>query len=97
MLPVRHPNCVPRWYESQYVGISFALYDYLMNKYSKKVISRAEIPAGKVKAILKGGTFNRIQVLLDPRSTTIEHCGLNYKVTHQKDAKGRVVCLWSQY
>jgi hypothetical protein len=36
-------------------------------------------------------------VLLDPRSTTIEHCGLNYKVTHQKDAKGRVVCLWSQY
>jgi hypothetical protein len=66
-----------------------------MTKNSKKV-SRYEIPIGKLKAILRGGTFHRVQVLVDPESSYIEHCGLSYKVTQQKDSSGRVICLWAR-
>ena len=57
---------------------------------------RFEIPTGKIKAILRGGTFHRVQVLVNPDSSFIEHCGLNYRVTHQKDVRGRVICLWDR-
>lgn len=66
-----------------------------MTKLSKQ-LAKPEIPVGKVKAILRGGTFHRVQVLVDPEATYVEHCGLSYKVTHQKDAHGRTICLWSR-
>jgi hypothetical protein len=55
-----------------------------------------ELPNGLAKAILRGGTFHRVQVLVQVGQTYIEHCGLNYKVTRQKDAMGRVICTWSK-
>ena len=58
--------------------------------------SSIEIPSGKSKAILRGGTFHRVQVLLHAGQTYIEHCGLNYRVTRQKDAMGRIICTWSR-
>ena len=52
----------------------------------------AVIPSsGHAKAILRGGTFHRVQVLLQEGQSYIEHCGLNYKVTRQKDAMGRII------
>jgi hypothetical protein len=57
---------------------------------------RFEMPAGKLKAILRGGTFHRLQILVDPDSSYVEHCGLNYRVTQQKDLQGRVICLWAR-
>ncbi len=54
------------------------------------------IPTGQYKAILRGGTFHRVQVLLQEGQAYIEHCGLNYKVTRQKDAVGRIICTWSK-
>ncbi len=51
---------------------------------------------GHSKAILRGGTFHRVQVLLQEGQTYIEHCGLNYKVTRQKDAMGRIICTWTK-
>ncbi|HEX4141512.1 MAG TPA: hypothetical protein VHY09_14280 [Candidatus Methylacidiphilales bacterium] len=56
----------------------------------------AVISGGKSKAILRGGTFHRVQVLLQEGQPYIEHCGLNYKVTRQKDAMGRIICTWSK-
>jgi hypothetical protein len=58
--------------------------------------SSTELPNGQAKAILRGGTFHRVQVLLQRGQTHIEHCGLNYKVTGQKDAMGRIICTWSK-
>ncbi len=58
--------------------------------------SSSELPKGKAKAILRGGTFHRVQVLLLQGQTYIEHCGLNYKVTRQKDSMGRIICTWSK-
>jgi hypothetical protein len=52
--------------------------------------------SGLAKAILRGGTFHRVQVLLQEGQAYIEHCGLNYKVTRQKDAMGRIICTWSK-
>jgi hypothetical protein len=66
-----------------------------MTRPFKQVIKR-EIPLGKVKAILRGGTFNRVQVLVDPEASHLEHCGLSYTVTQQKDASGRIICLWTR-
>ena len=66
-----------------------------MTKLSKQLV-KPEIPIGKVKAILRGGTFHRIQVLVDPESNYIEHCGLSYRITRQKDTSGRIICLWSR-
>ncbi len=54
------------------------------------------VPQGKAKAILRGGTFHRVQVLLQEGQSYIEHCGLNYRVTHQKDAQGRIICIWAK-
>ncbi len=54
------------------------------------------LPQGKAKAILRGGTFHRVQVLLEAGQSYIEHCGLSYKVTHQKDAQGRIICTWAR-
>ena len=51
---------------------------------------------GHTKAILRGGTFHRVQVLLQEGQAYIEHCGLLYKVTRQKDAMGRIICTWSK-
>jgi hypothetical protein len=51
---------------------------------------------GHAKAILRGGTFHRVQVLVPQGQNYFEHCGLNYKVTHQKDDAGRIICLWSR-
>jgi hypothetical protein len=48
----------------------------------------------QIKAVLRGGTFNRVQVLLQQGQEYLEHCGLNYKVTNQKDARGRIICIW---
>jgi hypothetical protein len=56
----------------------------------------AVLSGGHAKAILRGGTFHRVQVLLQEGQTYIEHCGLNYKVTRQKDAMGRIICTWSK-
>jgi hypothetical protein len=58
--------------------------------------SSAETPNGKTKAILRGGTFHRVQVLLQSGQAYIEHGGLNYKVTRQKDGMGRTICTWSR-
>jgi len=66
-----------------------------MTKDSKNAV-RFEIPTGKIKAILRGGTFHRVQILVNPDASFIEHCGLNYRVTHQKDTHGRVICLWDR-
>jgi hypothetical protein len=66
-----------------------------MTKDARKA-TRFEVPKGKMKAILRGGTFHRVQVLVDPESSYVEHCGLNYKVTQQKDTSGRVICLWAR-
>ncbi len=52
--------------------------------------------AGMTKAILRGGTFHRVQVLVTPNSAYVEHGGLNYKVTKQRDNMGRVICVWSR-
>jgi hypothetical protein len=68
--------------------------DVTMKKQIHK--SSTELPNGQAKAILRGGTFHRVQVLLQQGQTYIEHCGLNYKVTRQKDAMGRVICTWSK-
>jgi hypothetical protein len=51
---------------------------------------------GHAKAILRGGTFHRVQVLVEVGQSYIEHCGLNYKVTHQKDSDGRIICVWAK-
>jgi hypothetical protein len=56
--------------------------------------SSTELPNGQAKAILRGGTFHRVQILVPAGQTYIEHCGLNYKVTRQKDAQGRIICTW---
>ncbi len=56
--------------------------------------SPPEFPNGKAKAILRGGTFHQVQGLVQESQTYIEHCGLNYKITRQKDAKGRIICTW---
>jgi hypothetical protein len=37
-----------------------------------------------------------VQVLVHAGQTYIEHCGLNYRVTRQKDAMGRIICTWSR-
>jgi hypothetical protein len=65
-----------------------------MKKLTRK--SSIELSNGLAKAILRGGTFHRVQVLLQQGQTYVEHCGLNYKVTRQKDAMGRVICTWSR-
>lgn len=70
--------------------------NFLMKKLSKMVKGLRTIPNGQTKAILRGGTFHRVQVLVDLGQSYIEHCGLNYKVTPQKDANGRVICIWSK-
>lgn len=67
-----------------------------MKKMSKLVKGLRSIPNGQTKAILRGGTFHRVQVLLEQGQSYIEHCGLNYRVTQQKDASGRVICLWTR-
>jgi hypothetical protein len=67
-----------------------------MEKLSKIVKGLRTIPNGQTKAILRGGTFHRVQVLLEQGQSHIEHCGLNYKVTPQKDANGRIICVWSK-
>lgn len=67
-----------------------------MQKDSKKVKTLTTIPNGQAKAILRGGTFHRVQVLLQQGQSYIEHCGLNYNVTRQKDAAGRIICIWSR-
>jgi len=54
------------------------------------------LSVGHAKAILRGGTFHRVQVLLQEGQAYIEHCGLNYKVTRQKDAMGRIICTWTK-
>jgi hypothetical protein len=51
---------------------------------------------GHTKAILRGGTFHRVQVLVPQGQNYVEHCGLNYKVTHQKDEDGRLICVWAR-
>ncbi|HEY9012789.1 MAG TPA: hypothetical protein VIN06_17425 [Devosia sp.] len=56
----------------------------------------AVLAGNHMKAILRGGTFHRVQVLLQEGQTYIEHCGLNYKVTRQKDSMGRIICTWSK-
>jgi hypothetical protein len=58
--------------------------------------STAMLSGSHAKAILRGGTFHRVQVLLQEGQAYIEHCGLNYKVTRQKDAMGRIICTWSK-
>jgi hypothetical protein len=58
--------------------------------------SSTELTTGQTKAILRGGTFHRVQVLLHAGQSYIEHCGLNYRVTRQKDAMGRIICTWSR-
>ncbi len=55
-----------------------------------------DLPNGPAKAILRGGTFHRVQVLLQPGQAHVDHGGLNYKVTRQKDALGRIICTWSK-
>ncbi len=67
-----------------------------MQKSSKIVKTLKTIPKGQAKAILRGGTFHRVQVLLEQGQNSIQHCGLNYKVTHQLDAVGRIICIWSR-
>jgi hypothetical protein len=67
-----------------------------MPKNSKLVKSLKTIPNGQAKAILRGGTFHRVQVLLEQGQNYIQHCGLNYKVTRQIDADGRIICIWSK-
>jgi hypothetical protein len=51
---------------------------------------------GQTKAILRGGTFHRVRVLVQEGQSYIEHGGLNYKVTRQKDAQGRIICTWAR-
>jgi hypothetical protein len=63
---------------------------------NQALMSSSELPGGQSKAILRGGTFHRVQVLLQVGQTYIEHCGLNYRVTRQKDAMGRIICTWSR-
>ena len=94
MLPVRHRNSVLRPSYSDYY-VSRRGVRVPMSKHAKQT-ARTELPLGKVKAILRGGTFHRIQVLIDPDASYVEHCGLNYTVTQQKDPSGRVICLWSR-
>jgi len=68
----------------------------LVKKYSKIVKGLRAVSDEQTKAILRGGTFHRVQVLLEQGQSYIEHCGLNYKVTQQKDASGRTICIWSR-
>lgn len=67
-----------------------------MQKNSKIIKSLKTIPNGQAKAILRGGTFHRVQVLLEHGQSYIQHCGLNYTVTRQIDAHGRIICIWSK-
>jgi hypothetical protein len=64
----------------------------------KKQLSATRVipphPSDRAKAILRGGTFHQVQVLIQENQGYVEHCGLNYKITRQKDAKGRVICTW---
>jgi hypothetical protein len=95
MSPDRHPNIVPLGRGALYVNILSRLHDFYMTKDSTNT-ARVEISLAKTKAILRGGTFHRVQVLVNPDATYIEHCGLQYRVTHQKDTLGRVICLWER-
>jgi hypothetical protein len=65
-----------------------------MKKQLSATKATAPQPGGRAKAILRGGTFHQVQVLIQEDQGYVEHCGLNYKVTRQKDAKGRVICTW---
>jgi hypothetical protein len=67
-----------------------------MQKNSKVVRNLTTIPNGQVKAVLRGGTFHRVKVILQQEQDYIEHCGLIYKVTKQKDSSGRIICTWSR-
>ncbi len=67
-----------------------------MKRDVNKFRTTSVLPEGKVKAVLRGGTFHRVQVLLEPGSSQIEHCGLFYTVTRQKDSEGRVICTWAR-
>jgi hypothetical protein len=67
-----------------------------MKKNSPVVKTLRTIPRGQIKAVLRGGTFHRVSVLLEEGQDYIEHCGLDYKVTNQKDSKGRLICIWSR-
>jgi hypothetical protein len=67
-----------------------------MKRDTNKTRNTSVVPEGKVKAILRGGTFHRVQVLVEPGSSHIEHCGLFYSVTRQKDGEGRIICTWSR-
>ena len=58
--------------------------------------SSAGLSSGQNKAILRGGTFHRVQVLVQEGQSYIEHGGLNYKVTRQKDPMGRIICTWTK-
>jgi hypothetical protein len=64
----------------------------------KKQVAATSLPSqnsiDKAKAILRGGTFHQVQVLVQENQGYVEHCGLNYKITRQKDAKGRIICTW---
>jgi hypothetical protein len=69
---------------------------FSMKRDTSKSRGTSALPEGKVKAVLRGGTFHRVQVLLEPGLNQIEHCGLFYTVTRQKDGEGRVICTWSR-
>jgi hypothetical protein len=51
---------------------------------------------GHIKAILRGGTFNSVRILMPEGQAYVEHGGLNYKVTRQRNAQGLVICTWSR-
>lgn len=70
--------------------------NFPMKKNSKTVSTLTTQPNGQAKAILRGGTFHRVQVLLQQGQDYIEHCGLNYQVTRQKNNHGRIICTWSK-
>lgn len=67
-----------------------------MQPNSIMVKNQRPLPNGQAKAILRGGTFHRVQVILQLEQDYVEHCGLIYKVTQQKDASGRIICIWSR-
>ena len=67
-----------------------------MKKKPQATAAPTAVPSCRAKAILRGGTFHRIQVLIHEGQAYIEHCGLNYKVTRQKDAQGRIICTWAR-
>ena len=66
-----------------------------MEKRAGTMRAERQPPRGGLKGILRGGTFGRVQVLISEGQPTVEHCGLSYRVTHQKDKLGRVICVWS--